>query len=149
MTLQEVKEKIAINIVELFKQVLMSEHSINEKSNTTLEHTHLFEDANVVNSGDYVFDLLYNDYLQYIESGRKPFAKKVPIQALDQWALEKIGDNSNSTLFAIQNSIYYTGIKARPILIYLEQELDRAWDETWSDDLYGGITDILDEYFNS
>ena len=54
--------------------------------------------------------LYLNDYVKYIESGRKAKAKKIPISVLSQWAKRKGISLSNSELFAVQQSIYVKGI---------------------------------------
>lgn len=70
------------------------------------------------------------DYAQYIDGGRLPGTKKVPLDALITWIRRyRIGgrnskgrftkrtENSvNSLAFAIQTNIYKHGIKARPFL---------------------------------
>ena len=70
---------------------------------------------------DNIFILIANDYFRYIDSGRKPKARKVPVEALIKWIKKKNitprGNMSvNSLAFAIQNSIYKIGIKARKFI---------------------------------
>ena len=54
--------------------------------------------------------IFVNDYIKYIESGRKAKAKKIPISVLINWAKRKGINLSNSELFAVQQSIYVKGI---------------------------------------
>lgn len=72
--------------------------------------------------------LSYNDYAEYLDRGRRPGAKKVPIQALIKFIKirnlqSKIKGrkgrftNINQIAFMIQNSIYRKGIKGRKFLI--------------------------------
>jgi hypothetical protein len=68
---------------------------------------------------DNVFMLLANDYFKYVYSGRRPRARKVPVEALLKWMKLKnitpsYGQTYNSTAYAIQNAIYKAGIKSRP-----------------------------------
>jgi hypothetical protein len=68
-----------------------------------------------------IFVLIANDYFKYIDSGRRPKARKVPVEALIKWIKKKgitpRGKQSvNSLAFAIQNSIYKVGIKARKFI---------------------------------
>jgi len=70
---------------------------------------------------DNIFILIANDYFRYIDSGRRPKARKVPVEALIKWIKKKgitpRGNQSvNSLAFAIQNSIYKVGIKARKFI---------------------------------
>ena len=68
-----------------------------------------------------IFVLIANDYFRYIDSGRKPKARKVPVEALIKWIKKKNitprkGQSVNSLAFAIQQSIYKVGIKARKFI---------------------------------
>jgi hypothetical protein len=69
---------------------------------------------------DNAFVLWANEYLQWIISGRKPMARKIPVEALIKWMKKKnivpigAGQSTNSVAYAIQNSIYKSGIKMRP-----------------------------------
>ena len=81
------------------------------------------------------------DYLQYLESGRKKFAKRVPLSAILKFIKDRNlvlrdkttgrftrsrvklkgrngapGMSVNRLAFMIQNAIYKNGIKARPVL---------------------------------
>jgi hypothetical protein len=62
------------------------------------------------------------DYGRYVISGRRPFARKVPISALLKWIAQKGISSSNPRLssnrlaFAIQNAIYKNGIRGRDFL---------------------------------
>lgn len=73
--------------------------------------------------------IIMPDYFKYIESGRKAFARKVPIIVLLKWLKRKniqpkqSGMKLNALAFAIQNSIYKKGIKPRK---FLQKALDVA-----------------------
>jgi hypothetical protein len=67
---------------------------------------------------DNSFILLANDYFRWVNSGRRPFARKVPVEFLINWIKKKGlqprgGITINSMAYAIQNGIYKNGIKAR------------------------------------
>jgi hypothetical protein len=69
---------------------------------------------------DNKFVMLANDYFEYVAFGRKPRARKVPVEDLIKWMKRK-GINPkrgdyNATAFAIQQAIYKNGIKARPYI---------------------------------
>ncbi len=63
-------------------------------------------------------EVYVNDYVDYIESGRRKFAKKVPISALLTFIRKakispKYGLSKNELAYAIQNSIFQKGIKGK------------------------------------
>ncbi len=82
------------------------------------------------------------DYLQWVDSGRKPFAKKVPLSAIIQFIKNRglkyrdkqsgrftrsrvrlkakegrEAQSVNKLAFLIQNAIYRNGIRARPVIL--------------------------------
>lgn len=67
---------------------------------------------------DEAFILIANDYFKWVDLGRLPKARKVPVEALIKWMKRKNiqprgNQTYNSLAFAIQNGIYKNGIKAR------------------------------------
>lgn len=65
--------------------------------------------VDVVNDG---LQVKVNDYIKYVESGRKPKTKRIPLQVLIKWAKKAgLGNLSNGELYAIQTSIFNKGIK--------------------------------------
>lgn len=146
--MNELQKHIKDEILTLFRLILESEHGINEKvGRNTLADSNLHDEANIQSDRIEDYNLFYNDYLEYIENGRKPFAKKVPVQALIQWARRKNIPDDSSTIYAIRESIFQKGIKARPILQYFEQELDELFDNDLSDRIFDTITKKLDNIF--
>ena len=86
-------------------------------------------------------ELFALDYLQWVDSGRKPFAKKVPLSAILQFIRDRglryrdkttgkftrsrvrlkarqgsPAQSVNKLAFLIQNAIYRNGIRARPVI---------------------------------
>jgi len=65
-------------------------------------------------------DIIMERYAEWVISGRRPFTKKIPLDALLQWIKKKglaaPGISQTSLGFAIQNSIYKKGIRARDFL---------------------------------
>lgn len=90
----------------------------------------------------------YNDYAEYVENGRRPHARKVPIEALVEWAKRKGIPSDNRTLYAIRESIYKNGIKPRNILTTFYDAIDNEMDTAYADMLFDAITENLEEYFN-
>lgn len=143
----DITNNIRREILSLFRQILESENAINKRSGTDLSVSHLSHDAEAHNTDD-IFSLMYNDYLQFIESGRKPFAKKVPVKALIKWAKERGIPSDNHTIFAIRESIYKRGIEARKLLDPYGKLLDKAWETKWSDSIFNDLINELNKYFN-
>lgn len=131
INLDKIYKSIQEDIQDIFQQAL---------KNVNLEDSNLYKELKVeVNDSSDIFKVLYNDYLEYIELGRKPKTKKVPINDLRDWAKRKNINTDNSILYAIQQSIYMKGIPARPILINVDKNIDMQWMNKWSDDIFQEI----------
>lgn len=131
-----------INLDKIYKSIQEDVQDIfqNALKNVNLEDSNLYKELKVeVNDSSDIFKVLYNDYLEYIELGRKPKTKKVPIKDLRDWAKRKNINTDNSILYAIQQSIYMKGIPARPILINVDKNIDMQWMNKWSDDIFQEI----------
>ena len=129
--INEIYKAIQEDIQDIFQNAL---------KNVNLEDSNLYKDLKVeVNENSDVFKVLYNDYLEYIEEGRKPKAKKVPIKNIIEWCKRKGIGSDNNTAYAIQQSIYMKGIPARPILINVDKNIDMQWINKWSDDIFQEI----------
>lgn len=132
-------------ILALFRLILESEYGINEKvGRNTLADSNLHKEAKVEAQSPNEYLLFYNEYLEAIEKGKKPFTEKVSVTALISWAKRKNIPSDSKTIYAIRESIYKYGIKARPLLIHFERELDELFDK----DLFEELTKSLDKYFN-
>lgn len=134
---KNVINKISNDIWELFNTVMKN------VLNTVKDESPKIK-AN--DDGD-VYTIMYNYYLDYVESGRRPFVTRVPFQALVKWAKEKGIPSDNNTIFAIRESIYQTGIKARPIFDTFENAMDKEWEDKISDEILKIITGELDKIF--
>lgn len=138
----KIAESMANDILALSRDVLVG---------YSLKNSVLYEDASVEvrnTDGSIVVDLLLNNYVNFIEKGRKPLSgKKPPIDALRDWALRHNIPADNSTLWAISTAIQRDGYEARPILATLEQQIESYLENEWSDKLFEILTDSLNEYF--
>jgi len=100
--------------------------------------------------GTYGLTLIAQDYLQWLDTGRKPGGKKVPIAALIQFVKNRQlnrGKNGrftgaasiNAIAYAIQNSIYKFGIQGRhfinPAYALGAEVLDKLLDENALDNM--------------
>ena len=129
--MNEIYKAIQEDIQDIFQNAL---------KNVNLEDSNLYKELKVeVNENSDIFKALYNDYLEYIEEGRKPKAKKVPIKNIIEWCKRKGIGSDNNTAYAIQQSIYMKGIPARPILINVDKNIDMQWMNKWSDDIFQEI----------
>lgn len=147
-TLDKICNALKNDILALFQLILEDDkYGTNVKVNiNTLKNSNLHNEA-TVDRNNFIFTLYYNDYIDYIESGRKPFVKRVPINALIKWASEKGISTENKVIYAIRESIYQVGIPPRPIFPVFDKELDNIMNE-YLDKLLTAITNELDKFFN-
>lgn len=91
--------------------------------------------------------LLANDYYEYVSTGRKPKARKVPIEDLIAW-VKKYGIGNNSTAWAIQQSIYINGIKGKAFADPIENTVADMSSEQLAELLSEVIADEMVVAFN-
>lgn len=145
--INELIDALKREIEGVYRMVLESDVGINDKVGTnTLADSNLHKELET-NNEDFTFHLYYNFYAEYIESGRKPMARKVPIGAILKWMERKLHTTDASVAYAIRESIYKNGIKPRPILAAFNEELDKAF-ERWAVQLFDAITSDLTRFFN-
>lgn len=94
-----------------------------------------------------IINLLFNNYLTYIESGRKPGDDPPPISALRDWALRKGLSLDNGILYAIAQSIARDGIQPRPIMVNVIKELEQKFNSSWADTLFEYIVGQVSDLF--
>lgn len=94
------------------------------------------------NSG---LQLLANDYYQYVSTGRRPRARKVPIEDLIPWIKKyNVGSgNINSIAWAIQQSIYKKGLKGKSFSDPVEQNVADLSADMLADELATVIADEM------
>lgn len=150
----KVIEAIAADILTLSQNILATDNiALNPKTGkNTLNGSMLHKNMNVEiqNSGeDIVINLLFDNYIYYIENGRQPRSgKQPPIHALRDWAIARGISPDNSTLYLIARAIWRDGIRPRPILAKIEEEIDRRFEDQWNDPIHEALTQELSEYFN-
>lgn len=151
-SLDKIVKSIANDILSIARMILESNNLINEKvgRNTIAPDSELYKTLKVEsrNDGDIVFDMMLNDYLVFIESGRRAGAKFPPVEPIVRWCKEKGIPTDNSTIFLIRRAIARDGINPRPIMAKVFEELDRAWDNEWSDRLFDIIMETINKFFN-
>lgn len=99
------------------------------------------------NDGDLVFDILLNDYLTYIESGRRKGAKMPPVEPIVRWARARGIPTDNSTIFLIRRAISRDGIQPRPFMATVMEQIDLSMPN-WYDRIFEEITKLITEFFN-
>lgn len=129
--------------------VLDSDLGVNKKvGRNTLVEGHIFQEVGCGVEDIDVVNVLVNDYIQYIESGRQP-GSFPPVSVIAKWAAEKGITTDNKVVWAICQSIYKNGIPARPLIDVkggFWEQIDRVWDE-WAAKIFEAITEQLDEEF--
>jgi len=150
-SLDKIIRVIANDILSIARMVLESNNLINEKvgRNTIAPDSDLYKTLQVraSNDGDIVFDLMLNDYLVFIESGRRAGAKFPPVEPIVRWARKRGIPTDNNTIYLIRRAISRDGIKPRPFMAYIFDEMDDRWDSTWSDRIFEKIMEQIDNFF--
>ena len=139
----------AEDVMNITADIMSSNLMVNKKGiNTIAPDSNIFKEMKAKASGNIVIELLLNDYVQYIESGRKKGSKFPPIEAIRQWAKKRGIKTDNSTMFLIRRAIAEDGIKPRPFMYKVLNTIDKKWDGEWSSELFQELTKIIDEFFN-
>ena len=140
----------AEDVMNITADIMASSMLVNDKvgSNTIAPNSDIFKEMYAKASGNIVIQLLLNDYVQYIESGRKAGSKFPPIQPIVQWAKKRGIPTDNSTIFLIRRAIAEDGIRPRPFMYKVLETIDSKWDGEWSYELFNELTKIIDEFFN-
>lgn len=141
------------DIAKIVRMVMESNVGVNQKvGRNTLTDSNIYRELVVMstNNGDLIFDIVLNDYIEFIESGRRKGAKMPPVEAIESWYRQKFGETpDNNTLWAIRKAIARDGIEARPIMARVFDELDNAWDNSWADRLFDIIMEQVTKFFNT
>lgn len=108
------------------------------------------EQSDLIKSVEYIptnsgMQLLANDYYEYVSTGRRPKARKVPIEDLIVW-IKKYGiaaGDINSIAWAIQKSIYENGIKGKSFINPVENTVADFSSEKLAEALSEVIADEM------
>ena len=141
---------IGKDIAKIVRMVMDSNVGINSKVGVnTLSNSSIYNDLSVMatNDGDLVFDLMLNDYLTFIESGRRKGAKMPLVEPIIRWCRQKGIPTDNSTIYLIRRAISRDGIKARPFMVHVFEEIDREWKDSWADEIFNLIMEEIDKFF--
>ena len=152
MEIGKIVMEFSKDLMQLVRMVMESNVGINQKvGRNTLTSSQIYKTLSVkaTNDGDLIFDIVLNDYIQFIESGRRKGAKFPPVEPIVRWARSRGIPTDNSTIFLIRRAISRDGIKPRPIMQYVFEEVDREWNEQLADELFNKIMEMIDNFFNS
>lgn len=152
MEIGKIVMEFSKDLMELVRMVMESNVGINQKVGTnTLIDSNIYKTLSVraTHDGDLIYDIILNDYIQFIESGRRVGAKFPPVEPIVDWAKKRGIPTDNATIFLIRRAISRDGIKPRPILQYVFEEVDREWDERLADELFNRIMELTDKFFNT
>lgn len=139
----------AEDVMTITADIMASNLMLNKKGiNTIAPKSDIYKEMYAKASGNIVIQLLLNDYVQYIESGRKAGSKFPPIQPIVNWAKKRDIPTDNSTIFLIRRAIAEDGIRPRPFMYKVLNTIDKKWDGEWSSELFNELTKIIDEFFN-
>ena len=143
-------KEFAEDFINITADIMASNLIVNNKvgMNTIAPDSNIFKEMYAKASGNIVIELLLNDYVQYIESGRKSGSKFPPLEPIVQWAKKRGIKTDNSTMFLIRRAIAEDGIKPRPFMYKVLNAIDKKWDGEWSSELFQELTKIIDEFFN-
>jgi hypothetical protein len=151
MEIGKIVTEFSKDLMTIVRMVMESNVGINQKVGAnTLVDSNIYKTLSVkaTNDGDLIFDILLNDYITFIESGRRKGAKFPPVAPIVAWARKKGIPTDNSTIFLIRRAISRDGIKPRPIMQYVFDEVDREWDDKLADEIFNKIMEMIDKFFN-
>lgn len=150
MEIGKIVMEFSKDLMQLVRMVMESNVGINSKTGSnTLINSQIYNTLSVkaTNNGDLIFDIILNDYLVYIENGRRKGAKMPPVEPIIRWAKSKGIPTDNSTIYLIRRAIARDGIKARPFMAHVMEEMDREW-KGLADEIFNVIMEETDKFFN-
>jgi hypothetical protein len=91
-----------------------------------------------------------NDYIKYIEKGRRAKTKRIPIAVLAQWAKKKGISLNNSELYAVQQSIFVKGIVGKSNLtLKLEEQYNLSFSRYYKAIVEPDIESQIDNFITN
>lgn len=134
-----------MNIMKVLQDELyiLIEYSMKQKG---LGQSDLLDKAKI-NISDNIFLLIFPDYIDYVNSGRRPNAKMPPADAIINWCRQKGIPTDNNTVWKIRQGIAKQGIKARPVLDMIFDLAENEWMTDWSQRVFNEIIEELINWF--
>jgi len=150
MEISKIVMEFSKEIMDIVRVVMESNLLDNYKvGRNTIIGSDIYKNLQVIakNDGDLVFDILLNDYLTYIESGRRKGAKMPPVEPIVRWARSRGIPTDNSTIFLIRRAISRDGIRPRPFMATVMEQIDLDMPN-WYDKIFDEITKLINDFFN-
>jgi hypothetical protein len=147
----EAVQAISNDIMEIIQIVFDSEIGINNKvGKNTLDDSNLRKqiEKKITSNDNIIMSYYFNDYIVYIESGRRKGAKMIPISALKSWADRKGIPSDNNTLYAISKAIVRDGIAPRPLMSMIMENVTAYIADNDFKDLFDSIVIDVSKFFN-
>ena len=139
-------------VMEFTKDIMKLVNAVMEgqefASNKTSSGIYKNLQVNATNDGDLVFDIILNDYLKFIESGRRKGADMPPVEPIVKWAKKHGIPTDNGTIYLIRRAISRDGIAPRPFMDKVFEDIDDVWDKNWADELFDEIMRMINDFFN-
>ena len=134
-----------MNIMKVLQDELyiLIEYSMKQKG---LGQSDLLDKAKI-NISNNIFLLIFPDYIDYVNSGRRPNAKMPPADAIINWCRQKGIPTDNNTVWRIRQGIAKQGIKARPVLDMIFDLAENEWMTDWSQRVFNEIIEELINWF--
>lgn len=150
MEISKIVMEFSKEIMDIVRVVMESNLLDNHKvGRNTIIGSDIYKNLQVIakNDGDLVFDILLNDYLTYIESGRRKGAKMPPVEPIVRWARSRGIPTDNSTIFLIRRAISRDGIQPRPFMATVMEQIDLDMPN-WYDKIFDEIMSLINDFFN-
>ena len=144
MDISKIVTEFTKDIMQLVHAAMDGQDLDNNKSSSDI-YKNL--QVKATNDGDLVFDILLNDYLTYIESGRRKGADMPPVEAIVEWAKKHDIPTDNGTIFLIRRAISRDGIAPRPFMATVMEQIDLNMPN-WYDKIFDEITKLINDFFN-
>lgn len=139
-------------VMEFTKDIMKLVHAVMEgqdlASNKSSSDIYKNLQVKATNDGDLVFDIILNDYLTFIESGRRKGADMPPVKPIVEWAKKHGIPTDNGTIYLIRRAISRDGIAPRPFMDKVFEDIDDVWDKNWADELFDEIMRMINDFFN-
>lgn len=150
--INKITKELATSFLTAFRTILKTSVGVNAKVNkNTLQNSNLSKDAHTAvreDENDLIAELLVNDYIQFIESGRRKGAKFPPVSPIVQWCRKNGIPTDNSTIFLIRRAISRDGIPARTIMTYVFDIMDNEMEQQYYDKIFDSIIVEINNFFN-
>ena len=144
MDISKIVTEFTKDIMQLVSAAMEGQDLDNNKSSSDI-YKNL--QVKATNDGDLVFDIILNDYLTYIESGRRKGADMPPVEPIVRWARSRGIPTDNSTIFLIRRAISRDGIAPRPFMATVMEQIDLNMPN-WYDKIFDEITKLINDFFN-